>query len=336
LLPAALLSLVFCLHAAAQDTYTITPDRGPVAGGTVVTIRGEFGEWPYGVIFGSVGVPATRVNATTLVATTPAHLPGTVPVTIFEYDIGIPSGLTFTFEGETEAAFRRLLLPVFTEPIRGAFGSEFRTELRARLANGSRAEIHGLARQCPTLCVERPDAPFVLTFDSPSLESPNLAPAGKPGQFIFIPRNEEGRVSMNLRGYDTSRSAENFGTEIPIVPEDEFFRGGDPVVLVGVPSDARFRNTLRIYSIGDLNSPVLVEIDGPGISIDHVVQLTAGETFLHPGYAQFSNFPISAGTLRVRITPIIPRPIEGGGSYWAFISVTNNETQHITTITPQP
>ena len=34
--------------------------------------------------------------------------------------------------------------------------------------------------------------------------------------------------------------------------------------------------------------------------------------------------------------PLLARPPIYLGPIWAFVSVTNNETQHITTITPQP
>ena len=53
-----LLLLALALPLFAQTQYTITPNRGPVTGGTEVTIKGEFGQWPYGVIFGDTSVPA--------------------------------------------------------------------------------------------------------------------------------------------------------------------------------------------------------------------------------------------------------------------------------------
>jgi hypothetical protein len=81
---------------------------------------------------------------------------------------------------------------------------------------------------------------------------------------------------------------------------------------------------------------MVITIDGAGVHEQHSVQIEPGVDLFHPGYAEFSNFPKSAGMLNVRIQNAIPRPLEGGVSAWAFISVTNNETQHITTVTPQP
>ena len=332
-----LLLLALALPLFAQTQYTITPNRGPVTGGTEVTIKGEFGLWPYGVIFGDISVPATRVDATTLVATTPRHLPGEVNVTIFEYDIGIATGLKFTFEGEPEAAFERLLLPVFTEPVPGAFGSEFRTELTMRLAGGSTALIEGFYFQCVVTCIELGPRQVLLTTSDPELPD-NIAYAGAPGSFLYVPKGDADHLAANLRVFDTSRSAENFGTEIPIVREREFTEGpDDSITLLGIPSDPRFRNTLRIYSDSESGVEAVVEIEGAGVSELHRVTLRSGTNLFEPGYAQFSNFPTGVGPLRVRISPVtVPIPTPAPLRLWAFVSVTNNETQHITTITPQP
>ena len=338
------IAILFALFAAiplfAQNQYTITPNRGPVAGGTEITITGseEFGDWSYGVIFGDAGVPATKVNATTLRATTPAHLPGTVPITIFEYDIGRSTDLTFTFEGKAEDAFEAVLLPVFVPPIRGAFGSEFRTDFRVRLVNGTEATIWGVGRDCGAPC-SRFEEIYSLSTTRPAAGPEELLETGAPGTFLYLPKAQAGRVAMNLRAYDTSRSAENFGTELPIVRTSDFETAGNPITLIGVPSDPRFRNTLRIYSYGDTSSPLEVTIEGEnGLFIEHVVFLPAQPDLYHPGYVEMTNFPTGAGTLRVTITPIIP-PISAPippPDHWAFISVTNNETQHITLVTPQP
>jgi hypothetical protein len=332
-----LLLLILALPLVAQTQYTITPSRGPVTGGTQVTIKGSFGEWPYGVIFGDTSVPATRVDATTLTATTPAHLPGEVNVTIFEYDIGLLTGLKFTFEGEPEDAFERLLLPVFTEPIAGAFGSEFRTELTMRLAGASSATIEGFYFHCPVLCIENGRRPVTLTTTQPDLPG-NIAYAGAPGAFLYVPKGDAEHLAANLRVLDTSRSAENFGTEIPIVRERELTEGwDDSITLLGIPSDPRFRNTLRIYSDSQFAVDAVVDIEGAGVSSSQRVTLRPGTNLFEPGYAQFSNFPTGVGPLRVTIRLItLPITMPPPPRLWAFVSVTNNVTQHITTITPQP
>jgi hypothetical protein len=339
-LSAALLSLVISFAAAAQTVYTISPSAGPVEGGTQVTITSStpFGGGPYTLYFGTAAVSATLINSTTIRAITPPHLPGAVEVLLMTgaRDIAFAINRTFAYEGDTDVAYERLLLPVYTQPIPGAFGSEFRTELNATLAAGDRVAIYGLSRNCTFICIQGPDDPHVLTTDFPRLNQNDVEPDGTPGQFVYIPRDQSGRVAMNLRAYDTSRSAENFGTEIPVVRDTEF-ADIHPIVLVGIPTDARFRNTLRIYSAGQ-GGNVSLRIQGAGVDIQQSLHLPAQPDLLHPGYVQFSNFPIGVGPVRVTIDGVAQpsSPPQPSVSHWAFVSVTNNATQHITTITPQP
>ena len=55
-----------------------------------------------------------------------------------------------------------------------------------------------------------------------------------------------------------------------------------------------------------------------------------------PGYAQIGNFvrafPELVGASRVRIEIL---PVTPGLRFWAFVSVTNNETQHVTAVLPK-
>jgi hypothetical protein len=222
--------------------------------------------------------------------------------------------------------FARLLLPVFTQPIAGAFGSEFRIEFRATLAHGDSADIYGLAQVA--------GSPRRLTTAAPELSG--VIPNGAPGRYIYVPREQLGRVAMHLRAYDTSRSAANFGTEIPIVREEDFVGSEAALItLAGIPTDPRFRNTVRIYGSDDRD--LTVYIRGAGLATQRNITVRAGATEFEPAYAEFSDFPAGVGPLDVQIQPTTitfspPNPY----AMWAFISVTNNETQHITTITPQP
>jgi len=40
-----------------KDPFAMSPKTGPAAGGTVVTIKGAFGSFPYAIIFGETFVP---------------------------------------------------------------------------------------------------------------------------------------------------------------------------------------------------------------------------------------------------------------------------------------
>jgi IPT/TIG domain len=82
-----LLSIVLAVHIyggiCAPTVTGVSPNTGPTAGGTAVTVTGTNFFAPMTVTFG--GVAATNVvvvNGTTLTATTPAHAAGAVDVVV--------------------------------------------------------------------------------------------------------------------------------------------------------------------------------------------------------------------------------------------------------------
>jgi len=106
--------------AGAMSISSISPNSGPISGGTSVTISGSgFGEGgiPYTVTFGSVTVTATRDNGNTLTAVTPPHAAGAVDVTVRDTGSKNPSSVTltngFTYNAATNQA-----------PVLGAIGNK--------------------------------------------------------------------------------------------------------------------------------------------------------------------------------------------------------------------
>lgn len=330
-----LLILLSTASLLAETPYSITPTSGPSTGGTEVTIKGDFGDWPYGVIFGSTPVQATKVDAHTLTAVTPAHLPGPADVTIFEYDIGIPTGVQFQFVGGTES-FERVLLPILSPPVNGAFGAQFHTDLRiANKGNTDWLEVFGVREPCPLPvpdCTIEWDKPIEVARDAEK-NPEQVEYNGTPGRFVFVTKQELSSLAMNLRVYDVTRAALNFGTEIPVVRETEFVN--DRIVLTGVPTDPRFRNTLRIYAKDAFWAHVKVG-DRPSQRIR--VEPQQPVDLFQPAYAIFNDFPIGDAPVRVTIDaePDFQTVLPVETPFWAFITVTNNDTQVITTITPQP
>lgn len=333
-IPLFLLTLFLSVPLFAV-TYSITPASGPTSGGTTVTITGEFGNWPYQVLFGDVPARSTtRVNQTTLVAVTPEHLPGPSAVQIFEGDVFLPTQRTFTFEGIPTAAYEGLLLPVFSPPVPGAFGSRFVTDFEMASKSDHPVSVFGLAENCVVLCIGLPnfsDTP-VLAQPVGASGQPAVQYNGTPGRFIYVPRNEIANLSVNLRVYDESVQATNFGTEMPVPRLSDF--DARRITLLGVPTDARFRNMLRIYGFGPSQVTVTVEGQQPV-----AVFLPNPPDIFTPAYATFTEFPVGVGQVAVTIdatrgpfgpSPPIEFPI------WGFITVTNNELQTITTISPKP
>jgi hypothetical protein len=68
---------------------------------------------------------------------------------------------------------------------------------------------------------------------------------------------------------------------------------------------------------------------------EHVVPLHAGAAPFLPSFAIFSDFPeITELPTGVHTVRVVVEPPDSGEPIWAFITVTNNDTQQITTITP--
>ncbi len=341
------------LSASALHAVTITsvtPNTGPTAGGTVVTIKGTgFAEYavrtppgPPDVYFR--GLPARSVeliDAETLRVVAPPHFAGPAWIHVDQGSNGqaIAHDAFQYVGGFPDAAFERILLPVFTEPVPGAFGSLFVTELRvAKKPFAQAVFLFGLERRCVvSACLVDPFAPW--TFFSPSeiIDPRELEYTGTPGRFLYAPTGQAQLLSINLRVHDSTRSALNFGTEMPVPRQRDFVSPRESLLFLGVPTDPRFRSTLRVYTTAVVND-VWVQIAGHGT---FNVPLHPGNSVFEPSYAVFSGFP-TGGVEPLRVTVGLlesTSPISGGDlrePFWAFITVTNNETQLITTISPQP
>jgi hypothetical protein len=345
----AVVTLLFALAAPAAfaqiEITSITPSSGPSTGGTVVTLKGDFSAWPYYVYFGAVpAVSSERTDNNTIVAVTPPHLPGVAPINVFDYDMVVGTTATFTFTGEVpEEHYERILVPLLTPPVFGAFGSEFHTDLRLTSKNPSRTlRLFGLRPPCGDtapipnpICSWDPANDVMYVSPGSDLGPEGIDYFGEPGRFIYLSKTDAASLAGNLRVHDVSRAGLNYGTEIPLVRFREFQQ--ETILLLGVPGDPRFRNTLRIY--GNTNMPMTVTVQGlPPVE----VQLTgADDAGFQPSYGSLT-IPPRAGTEPYWVRIDGPPPASGPsppiyfGSFWAFISVTNNETQVISTITPQP
>ena len=227
-------------------------------------------------------------------------------------------------EGETE----RLLLPIFTPPVAGAFGAEFHTTVAIANTSDTVLSLSGLEYDCDVIlsCPQTPDR-----VDMPPervLRSEELVANGGPGRFVYVPKSDLDRLSMSLRIHDVTREDLNFGTEMPIVRESEFVTR--PVVFPMVPVFPWYRNTLRIYAA----SPVTVLVKA-GTKPAVRIALTGAVDEFDPAYAVFTNFG-GLGYARVTVQ-VVDQPANATPvPIWAFITVTNNQTQAITTITTRP
>lgn len=233
----------------------------------------------------------------------------------------------------SDPQLERILLPIFTQATPGANGSEFRVEFRAANGgNGGEARLYGdLAwLDCsPYEGLPCDDLGYISLGPGQELAPAQFRFTGAPGAYVMASSEDAGRLAMHLRVYDISRNTENFGTEIPVVREDDWFID-ENLLLLGLPTDPGFRNTLRIYCTDSMT--FTLRLDGEH-GYTESREISVSETYFWPyvmGFAQISDLPVGVGRLRVTI-----EPHDGLTEFWAFNSVTNNVTQHITIISPQ-
>jgi hypothetical protein len=194
-------------------------------------------------------------------------------------------------------------------------------------------------------------------FDVRALCSGYASPAGV---LLYVPRALDDRdVQISARVRDITRNAQSAGTEIPVVHERDF--RSTEFLLTNIPADARFRTNLRIY--GGLEAfteesrfihpggTVGLEIyDSDNLFtplVSTTIELAAPEFFngsarpIRPAYASIADLVVEFPQLRtvdeytIRIIPyqtIVDPPREQ--SNWAFVTITNNETQEVTTVSP--
>jgi hypothetical protein len=245
--------------------------------------------------------------------------------------------------------YEKLLLPVVIyQPQPGGHGAIWVTDLR--ITNTTDHEVSAFWHSEGNGGVEPPGA------NPPLPSNTTVAPftfADRPGQrgtFFFVDRAFVDRVQVSLRVKDLSRQSQTWGTAIPIAREDDFT--DDLVSMNDVRSDDTSRAIVRVYSLdGTKATAVRLSIYGIKASLGADVipdaflgsrDFTLSESSENsvykpspfPGFVEISALDTIAegqGYDRFRVDV---QPITEGARIWAFASITNNETQHVTIVAP--
>ena len=321
----------------ASSNVTVSQSIGSTAGGTpvIVTVAAAHClNQPLSacaaptITFG--GVPATNVTVIDQAhfsATTPPHAPGAVQVVVTDVSF-TKSSYAFRYYDMQLAPsakfFERVLIPViFNGP--GAFGSHWVTELSLVNANSYPIEPW------------RPIAGRTAIASQPVVFGSEDAPNGV---FLVVPRQSTPGLTFHAAVRDTSRADSEWATQIPVVRETQF--SGNPIELLDIPIDPRFRTMIRIYS----PNPVL-----PGFSSGvHVLVYSLDDgRALRDVFAKLTNPSGCSDALSCAQHPAFVSvadvmnglppgrafvQIQGAAPLWAFATVTNNETQHVTVVSP--
>lgn len=236
--------------------------------------------------------------------------------------------------GQAPETLERILLPIVTRGTPGAGGSIWIAELQVFNDGPTPASL-----LFPQRVSDSEGAPPGMTIFVPAWNDIHEP----PGLFMYIEKEKTSDLHFHLRIRDLSRGQENFGTELPIIREHDFRE--KKVAFLRVPTDSRFRQTLRVYESASSGSAIVrvgvfadrgIADVGKIPIVSFALDLPARIPAFHPGYNDvfdlIQKFPQlqEHASVRVELEPMTP-----GMRFWAFISVTNNETQHVTLITPQ-
>ena len=351
----ALLLAVSVLAQEAPVILSIAPNSGPDTGGTEIAINGDHLSTPVACLlpcpprvgFDGLFVDAVQVSDHQLTVTTPAHSAGAVDVTIaIPGRPGVVVENGFTFVQGPESAYERVLLPIYLQGVvPGAHGTQWATELW--MHNGGEAAVSIANRVCPPNMACPAVFPLTLSLDAGrSLHNPTEFFTNwrtNPSLLLYVSKPGAQDVSIGLRVADKSGQTLNGGTELPVVRDGEFLTRVSQ--LHNVPLDNQnFRILLRVYDVAYSEALFGVRIFPSTQEPAQAIYTTAlvAKTSVQPpfrdeaAYAELDITPLLNLRLawpqnaRIEITPMTP-----GSQYWAFVSLTNNQTQLVTVVTPQ-
>lgn len=243
---------------------------------------------------------------------------------------------------QTAEDYTRVLFPIVSyDDLPGANGSLWRTSLSVVNVGAEPAQlgIPHVCINCRTARALRPNLTYAFV--------PIPGSEGIPGSFLFVDKDDEPNLRYGISVRDVSRQDDNLGVEIPIARERDFRT--DRISLLNIPRDDRYRYHLRLYSLqsgqvtittyeeaGTIpNGEGTLTTDAPLGTMTATIMPPSPRDFRssYPGFASVTDIAGLSGTHeRLARLDIVPAP---GVTVWAFLTITNNETQDVTVVSPQ-
>jgi hypothetical protein len=283
-------------------TYTIAPHAAPLAGGTTVRITSAqpFDAGPLRVFFGGAEVQQVRLVAPNTIEVTapPQTRAGAVDVRV-ESVTGGPrvARAAFTYYDPSAAVPDPFVFTWLLFPIDYAGSGAF----------GARWTTENVIDRGDGVAVKLP------------------VTGNATGRVEYVQRDANSAFNSRIR--DLSHQAQTAGTEVPVVRETDF---RDAVRLLNVPGGANQRVQLRAwaateppqtgtsFSVRGLPKPLSFGASSAGLLAYGTIDLTAAlEGVDH------ADLTIQSQSVGVR-PPV-----------WAMVSITNNETQQVTIVSPR-
>ncbi|HEV7488466.1 MAG TPA: hypothetical protein VGQ65_22555 [Thermoanaerobaculia bacterium] len=259
----------------------------------------------------------------------PPHAPGAVDVVVDlgSHTVTSKAALIYYDPASTDPAiFEPILFPVsFQGP--GALGSQWVTE------NFMSSE---------TLAFFRDRVPCCGSIISSSVQLLNNA--NPWGHVLYAIRGTADSLHLASRIRDTSRQAQTAGTEVPVVRERDF---RSRLNFMNVPVDAHYRVMLRLWSIGDNpfgNNPPFTVAVPVSLVTTEVPFLAIPMTKITGTAMSFGSIDVTSLLTRTPANPNTLRVYPSGyrseavplafPRIWGMLSITNNDTQQVTIISP--
>ena len=236
--------------------------------------------------------------------------------------------------------YDRVLIPLPLQPTPGAYGSSWLARVAVTNISDTPVDVRGYG-SCPVPCEPEPIAPHTTVYVT------DMPTADVPAGFLLVERGRRNDLDITIRAFDRSREHITWGATVPAVTAAELFRSR--FGINDVPVTADFRTTLRIFDF-DATTPGQVRVRVYSVdplatgrtpdklvadfTTGFVIPTVGAGTFGHPGYValSLSDLPQVGGAARIRVEI---DPLDDRGEYWAFVSTTHNETQHVTVIAPR-
>lgn len=228
--------------------------------------------------------------------------------------------------------WERVLLPiVLTVLAPGAHGSLWITD--AAIRNGSGEHIPLDRFPCPVLSPPVLPCPPGFRVLPPGTTTTTLRHTPR-GSFWYVPRSASDAVFVSLHAKNVAAPGRP-RFQVPVVRERDYLATGTEFPRITIESGTRV--LLRVYGDGMRSQSVrmqLFDAETAALLDEAAILLLTPWVYVafpdEPTYAQVSITP-PAGTNAVRIRL---EPAEDDRSYWAFVTVTDNETSFVTTYTP--